>query len=100
MTQPNTTKDGRPMTEAPRFKYSSAMRTTRPHGQPATHTLDIPSTFAMRCDGERGKSVDRVQPHTRRAERKIIESTNQTTKVAPSGKNSLHVRGVYQAEQQ
>ena len=39
-------------------------------------------------------------PHTRRAERKIIESTNQTTKVAPGGKNSLHIRGVHQAEQQ
>ena len=39
-------------------------------------------------------------PHTRRAERKIIESTNQTTKVAPGGKNSLHESGVLRAKQQ
>ena len=86
------------MTEAPRFKRRE------PHGQSATHTLDIPSTFAMRCDGERGKTVVSTAtpvPHTRRIERKIIESTNQTTKVAPSGKNSLHEkRGVFRAEQQ
>ena len=42
-----------------------------------------------------------VQPHTRRTERKRSSKAlyNQTTKVTPGGKNSLHVRGVHQAEQ-
>jgi hypothetical protein len=83
------------MTEAPRFKRREPHTTTRAVSDPHARY----SFYFRNAMGREAKQWT-VQPHTTRTERKIIESTNQTTKVAPSGKNSLHVRGVYQAEQQ